>query len=52
MRLICVGLPRCATESLQHALLKLGFNGVYHGWIPLLDRDQGKHQRQRLVSDN
>ncbi|KAF4964573.1 hypothetical protein FSARC_7532 [Fusarium sarcochroum] len=32
MEVICVGLPRSATESLQHALLKLGYDHTYHGW--------------------
>lgn len=32
MEVICVGLPRSATESLQHALLKLGYDYTYHGW--------------------
>lgn len=32
MEVICVGLPRSATESLQHALLTLGYDYTYHGW--------------------
>ncbi|KAK5170085.1 uncharacterized protein LTR77_004669 [Saxophila tyrrhenica] len=32
MQVICVGPPRSATESLQHALLKLGYEHTYHGW--------------------
>lgn len=32
MQVICVGLPRSATESLQHALLRLGYDYTYHGW--------------------
>ncbi|OTA76792.1 hypothetical protein M434DRAFT_38785 [Hypoxylon sp. CO27-5] len=32
MKVLCVGFPRCASESLQHALLKLGYNDTYHGW--------------------
>ncbi|KAJ3548649.1 hypothetical protein NM208_g898 [Fusarium decemcellulare] len=32
MEVLCIGLPRSGTESLQHALLKLGYNHTYHGW--------------------
>ncbi|KAL7621391.1 hypothetical protein AAE478_008713 [Parahypoxylon ruwenzoriense] len=32
MEVLCVGFPRCGTESLQHALLKLGYDYTYHGW--------------------
>lgn len=32
MQVICVGLPRSATESLQQALLILGYDHTYHGW--------------------
>ncbi|KAI8653689.1 hypothetical protein LRP88_00574 [Fusarium phalaenopsidis] len=32
LEVICVGLPRSATESLQHALLTLGYDHTYHGW--------------------
>ncbi|GAP85092.2 hypothetical protein SAMD00023353_2200210 [Rosellinia necatrix] len=32
MEVICVGLPRCGTESLQHALLQLGYDHTCHGW--------------------
>lgn len=32
MEVLCVGLPRSATESLQTALLKLGYDHTYHGW--------------------
>ncbi|KAF4454271.1 hypothetical protein F53441_3272 [Fusarium austroafricanum] len=32
MEVICVGPPRSATESLQAALLKLGYDHTYHGW--------------------
>ena len=30
MQVICPGFPRSATESLQIALLKLGYNHTYH----------------------
>ncbi|OLN83365.1 hypothetical protein CCHL11_03074 [Colletotrichum chlorophyti] len=32
MEVLCVGPPRSATESLQQALLTLGYNHTYHGW--------------------
>ncbi|KAF5010513.1 hypothetical protein FDECE_3330 [Fusarium decemcellulare] len=32
MEVLCIGLPRSGTESLQHALLKLGYSHTYHGW--------------------
>ncbi|KAG9496089.1 hypothetical protein J7337_012665 [Fusarium musae] len=32
MEVLCVGLPWSATESLQTALLKLGYDHTYHGW--------------------
>jgi hypothetical protein len=32
LEVICVGPPRSATESLQHALLQLGYDHTYHGW--------------------
>ncbi|KAL5381014.1 hypothetical protein PMIN06_009842 [Paraphaeosphaeria minitans] len=32
MQVICVGLPRSGTESLQKALLTLGYDYTYHGW--------------------
>ena len=30
MEVLCVGLPRSGTESLQQALLKLGYDYTYH----------------------
>lgn len=32
LRVLCLGLPRSGTESLQSALKILGFNGVAHGF--------------------
>ncbi|KAG8359423.1 hypothetical protein FVEN_g2880 [Fusarium venenatum] len=32
MQVLCVGPPRSGTESLQTALLKLGYDHTYHGW--------------------
>jgi hypothetical protein len=37
MQLICVGLPRSGTESLQQALLHLGYDHTYHGWDIVYD---------------
>ncbi|KAK5943083.1 hypothetical protein PMZ80_004088 [Knufia obscura] len=38
LQVICVGLPRSGTESLQHALLTLGYTHTYHGWDILFDQ--------------
>lgn len=32
MQVICPGFPRSGTESLQIALLKLGYDYTFHGW--------------------
>ncbi|KAH8894305.1 hypothetical protein GQ53DRAFT_859071 [Thozetella sp. PMI_491] len=32
MEVLCVGMPRSGTESLQIALLKLGYDYTLHGW--------------------
>lgn len=37
MEVLCVGLPRSGTESLQQALLILGYDYTYHGWDILFD---------------
>lgn len=37
MEVLCVGLPRSGTESLQHALLKLGYDHTLHGWDIILE---------------
>lgn len=37
MEVICVGLPRSGTESLQQALLMLGYDHTYHGWDIIYD---------------
>lgn len=37
MEVICVGFPRSATESLQQALLALGYDHTYHGWDIVFD---------------
>jgi hypothetical protein len=37
MLVLCVGLPRTGTESLQQALLRLGYDHTYHGWDVIYD---------------
>ncbi|KAL2146798.1 hypothetical protein VTI28DRAFT_2279 [Corynascus sepedonium] len=37
MEVLCVGLPRTGTESLQQALLRLGYDHTYHGWDIVYD---------------
>jgi hypothetical protein len=37
MQVLCVGLPRTGTESLQQALLRLGYDHTYHGWDIVYD---------------
>lgn len=37
MEVLCVGFPRTGTESLQTALLKLGYDYTYHGWDILFE---------------
>ena len=37
MQVLCVGLPRTGTESLQQALLHLGYDHTYHGWDIVYD---------------
>lgn len=37
LKVICVGPPRSATESLQAGLQRLGYDAVYHGWDILFE---------------
>jgi len=39
MAVLCVGLPRSGTESLQKALLHLGYDHTYHGWDIVYDSE-------------
>jgi hypothetical protein len=39
MQVLCVGLPRTGTESLQQALLHLGYEHTYHGWDIVYDSE-------------
>lgn len=38
MQVICVGICRSGTESLQQALLMLGYDYTYHGWDMMFDQ--------------
>ncbi|OTB01784.1 hypothetical protein M426DRAFT_210101 [Hypoxylon sp. CI-4A] len=48
MQVLCVGFPRCGTESLQHALLKLGYDHTYHGWDIVFEEPNYASQWVRL----
>lgn len=37
MQVLCVGFPRSGTESLQQALLTLGYDYTFHGWDIIFD---------------
>jgi hypothetical protein len=49
MQVICVGFPRSGTESLQHALLKLGYDHTYHGWDILYEQPNNCQRWARLA---
>ncbi|KAK2591935.1 hypothetical protein QQS21_010377 [Conoideocrella luteorostrata] len=46
MQVICVGPPRSGTESLQQALLALGYDHTYHGWDIMFEEN---HRMQAWV---
>lgn len=48
MEVLCVGLPRSGTESLQNALLKLGYDHTLHGWDIILEEPNYCEQWVRL----
>lgn len=48
MEVLCVGMPRTGTESLQHALLTLGYDHTYHGWDIIYERPNYAQQWVRL----
>lgn len=48
MEVLCVGMPRTGTESLQHALLRLGYDHTYHGWDIIYDQPNYAQQWVRL----
>ncbi|KAF9774150.1 hypothetical protein IL306_007900 [Fusarium sp. DS 682] len=52
MEVLCVGLPRSATESLQTALLKLGYNHTYHGWDIVYETPNYSSKWVRLCRKN
>ena len=54
LEVICVGLPRTGTESLQHALIRLGYDHTYHGWDIMFEeahnmRGWGKLGRRKYL---
>lgn len=49
MEVIRAGLPRADTESLQHALLKLGFEYTYHGWDILFEQPYYAQEWSKLA---
>lgn len=56
LEVICVGLPRSGTESLQHALLILGYDYTYHGWDilfeqPFYGQEWSKLARKKFYPD-
>lgn len=56
LQVICVGLPRTATESLQHALIRLGYNKTYHGWDVMFEEPHnmpawGKLGRRKYLGE-
>ena len=48
MEVLCVGLPRSGTESLQHALLRLGYDHTFHGWDIIYEEPNYCQQWVRL----
>jgi hypothetical protein len=48
MEVLCVGMPRSGTESLQHALLKLGYDHTFHGWDINFELPTRTHQWVQL----
>lgn len=49
MEVLCVGPPRSGTESLQHALLKLGYDYTYHGWDIVFDQPAPAQEWAKLA---
>ncbi|KAI1378999.1 hypothetical protein F4677DRAFT_355254 [Hypoxylon crocopeplum] len=50
MEVLCVGFPRSTTESLQQALLKLGYDPTYNGWDIVFEEPNSAPQWDRLCS--
>lgn len=48
MEVLCVGLPRSGTESLQNALLTLGYDHTYHGWDIIYEQPNYAQQWVKL----
>ncbi len=49
MEVLCVGPPRSATESLQSALLILGYDHTHHGWDLVFERPNRARGWARLA---
>jgi len=49
MEVLCVGISRSGTESLQRALLALGYDHTYHGFDMTLDRPNPYRTWARLA---
>ncbi|KAF2159700.1 hypothetical protein M409DRAFT_37876 [Zasmidium cellare ATCC 36951] len=49
MQVICPGFPRCGTESLQVALIKLGYDYTYHGWDIIFEEPNYSQAWSRLA---
>lgn len=49
MEVLCVGPPRSATESLQQALLILGYDHTYHGWDIMFENPHNMQGWTRLA---
>lgn len=49
MEVLCVGMPRTGTESLQKALLTLGYDYTYHGWDVIFEEPNYSEQWARLA---
>lgn len=49
LEVICVGPPRSATESLQAALLKLGYDHTHHGWDVIFEKPNRARGWARLA---
>ena len=49
MQVICVGPPRSATESLQQALIMLGYDHTYHGWDIMFEEPHNMRAWSKLA---
>lgn len=49
LKVICVGPPRSATESLQAGLIRLGYDYTYHGWDIVFEKPNRARSWARLA---